>query len=92
MTCQTPATTFATTLVVRHGAVSASPRPMASRDPAAPYGPVTRTVNGLLHAGARNIDLTARAVTMANRDRAAARAYLAKHQALANEIYSGGEA
>lgn len=76
-------------ITVLNGAASASQPPTASPDPAAPYGPAPRIANGALHGGARNIDLTARAVTMANRDRAAARAYLAKHQELVSEIYSG---
>lgn len=90
--CQTPATTSATTLVVRHGAVSASQPQPGTPSHHAPYGPAPRIAIGPRPAGARNIDLTARAVTQCNRDRQAVQRYLATHQALASEIYSGGDA
>lgn len=65
--CQSPATTSATTLVVRHGDVSASRPPTDTTSRHAPYGPVPRIVNGQLPAGARNIDLIARREALSER-------------------------
>lgn len=67
MTCQTLGTTSATTLVVRHGDVSAS-RPLTDTPSHhAHYGPVPRIVIGPKPAGARNIDLIARREALAAR-------------------------
>lgn len=91
MTCQTLGTTSATTLVVRHGDVSAS-RPLTDTTSRhAPYGPVTRTVNGLLPAGARNIDLIARAVRTCNRKPEAVEAYQRLHRTLGSKPSSETE-
>ena len=54
-------------------------------------GPALGTETGPRPDGAPSItpDLTARAMTMCNRDRIAADLYLAMHQTLASRIYSG---
>ena len=86
MTC--PTNTPVMPLIVRHAASTASQPRTDTPSPAAPYGPVPRIAIGPRPAGARNIDLTARAVTQCNRDRQAVQRYLATHQALARAIYS----
>ena len=87
MTC--PTNTPATPRIVRHAASTASQPLTDTPSLHAPYGPVPRIAIGPRPAGARNIDLTARAVTQCNRDRQAVQRYLATHQALARAIYSG---
>ena len=64
---------------------------MAIPSQSGPSGPAPITENGPTPDGAPGItpDLTARAMTMCNRDRIAADRYLALHQALASRIYSG---
>lgn len=84
MTCQTPGTTSATTLVVRHGDVSAS-RPLTdTTSHHAPYGPVPRIAIAPKPAGAKPTtpDLTARAVRTCNRKPEAVETYLRLHTIL----------
>ena len=90
MTC--PTNTPVTSQIVRHAASSALRPQPDTPSHHAPYGPVPRIAIGPRPAGARNIDLTARAVTQCNRDRQAVQRYLATHQALARAIYSGADA
>ena len=67
---------------------------MAIPSQSGPCGLVSGTETGPRPDGAPSItpDLTARAMTMCNRDRIAADLYLAMHQTLASRIYSGGKA
>ena len=64
---------------------------MAIPSQSGPCGLVSGIETGPRPAGAPSItpDLTARAMTMCNKDRRAADRYLAKHQTLASRIYSG---
>ena len=65
--CKSPGATSATTLVVRHGDVSASRPPTDTTSRRAPYGPVPSIAIGPKPAGARNIDLIARREALAER-------------------------
>lgn len=87
-----PTNTHVTPLVVRHAASTASPPPTDTPSHAGPYGPVPRIANGQSNVGGRSIDLTARAMSLHNRNRAGAMRYLATHQALAKEFYSWSDA
>lgn len=92
MTCPTPEITPATPRIVRHAAFTAS-RPLTDTPSHhAPFGPVPRIAIGPRIAGARNIDLTARAVTQCNRDPRLIQRYLATHEALTKPTYSEGDA
>ena len=64
---------------------------MAIPSQSGPCGLVPGIETGPRPAGAPSItpDLTARTMTMCNKDRRAADRYLAKHQTLASRIYSG---
>ena len=78
----------------QNGPPTGSQPRMAIPSQSGPSGPVPGTETGPRADGAPSItpDLTARALTMCNRDRIAADLYLAMHQTLASRIYSGGEA
>ena len=91
MTCQTPGTITATTQVVRHGAVSASRPPTDTTSRHAPYGPVPSIAIGPKPAGARNIDLIARAVRTCNRKPEAVEAYQRLHRTLGSKPSSETE-
>lgn len=74
------------------GAATAMTLPQVNRSQSDRSAPASLTETGPRPDGAPGItpDLTARAMTMCNRDRIAADRYLAVHQALASRIYSGG--
>lgn len=93
MTCAIPENTHAIIRHAPHGAVTASLPRLVTSEPA-PYGPAPIIAHGPRTAGGRNSipDLTARALTMCNRDRVAAQRYLALHQILANPTCSEGDA
>ena len=89
--CKSPGTTSATTLVVRHGDVSASRPPTDTTSLRAPYGPVPSIAIGPKPAGARNIDLIARAVRTCNRKPEAVEAYQRLHRTLGSKPSSETE-
>ena len=75
----------------QNGQPTGSQPRMAIPSQSGPCGLVSGTETGPRPDGAPSItpDLTARAMTMCNRDRIAADRYLAMHQTLASRIYSG---
>lgn len=90
MTC--PISTYATIPIVRRGGRMAIPRHLDTPSLSAPSGPAESIGIGLIAVGGRNIDLTARAVRMTNRDRNLTRRYLELHRTLASRTGSEGDA
>ena len=89
MTCLT--NTNATSHLVRHPASTASRPLLDTTGRHAPYGPVPRIAIGPKPAGARNIDLIARAVRTCNRKPEAVEAYLRLHRTLGSKPSSETE-